>query len=86
MPKVGTEKTRSVSILAAGKNLWEVRGADSLHITASDSKRRDNLTFMKHVKICTVLITSYHLSLLNTKKRVLYPHVGYLKIVLFPGY
>lgn len=86
MPKVGTEKTRSVSILRAGKNVWEVRGADSLHITASDSKRRDNLTFMKHVKICTVLLISYHISLFNMKKRVLYPYVGYSKIVLFPGY
>lgn len=42
--------------------------ADSLYITASDSKRKDNLTFIQHVKICTVLLTSYYLAPFEPKE------------------
>lgn len=41
---------------------------DSLYITASDSKRKDNLTFIQQVKICTVLLTSYYLSPFEPKE------------------
>lgn len=58
--------------------------ADSLYITASDSKRKDNVTFIQYAEILTVLLTFYYLSLLNIKNWVVYISWGFKKNPLIP--